>query len=120
MKLRKFILKDVPVRVENEKDELIEVGRFRYRHIAREILSGPTPQGTTGDDLVKRVYLSGKLREAFEKGEEFVLLERADWEFLRDCVKAYRWVRASAEAAEFIRYIADLQEEEFELTKQSE
>lgn len=117
MKLRKFELKDVPVYVENDKDELIEVGRFRYRHIAREILSGPTPQGTTGDDLVKRVYLSGKLREAFEKGEAFVLLECADWEFLRDCVKAYRWARASAEAAEFIRYISELKKEDFELAK---
>lgn len=125
MKARKLELKSVEMTEEvyddNKKTFTVQKqGTLHYRELLRQIITGPGPnnQGNSSEEVLKSVLLYGKLKEALKKGDDFVLLDKEDFDYIVNRLNTFRWTVAHPAVSEFITYIRDLKEVEVEEKKE--
>lgn len=125
MKARKLELKEVQMTDEvfNSKTKTFEEvnqGVFSYRDILREIILGPGPEGSnSSEQVIKSVMVYGKLKDALKNGEEVVLLDKDDYDYILARINTFKWRFAHATVAEFIKYVRELAEVEVTEKKDS-
>lgn len=115
MKLRKFEFRKAKFYQEEDGKD-VEAGFIDYRLFARELLFMGGKEGLGFEQQEKSTDISRKMKNAHVEGKKFVYLEKSEWDHLVERVKAWRSGGFGKEAAtDFIRYVANLPEEEVEV-----
>lgn len=123
MKARKLQLREYPMTEEvynptAKSYETVSRGLFNYREVVNTILLSPGKDGASTEEIIRSVGLYGKVKDAVRNGEDSILLDNDDYQFLLNKINVFKWGAIHEEVVSFVNYVRRLPE--VELTEATE
>ena len=116
IKLRPLELKTVKIHVADAAGKVTEIP-VKYGDLITQVITAPSPQGSSSDDVLKLVTDWLPLKKQLERGGSRVLLTQPEFDLLTAKLNTFKWSPINAEAteviAEFIQTVRGLKEQDF-------